>query len=194
MFSLGDEGEVNDHDYMDKICARVNQSFKELLKVANLRQNQIVVVGCSSSEIQGKRIGSSSNIYIGEAVFRGLISLIAEHKLWIAIQCCEHLNRALVVERACSEFYKLDIVNVVPQLKAGGSLATVSYQKFKEPVVVEHICAHAGIDIGDTFIGMHLREVVVPVRGSYNNIGKARLTMARTRPKLVGGERAKYLM
>jgi uncharacterized protein (TIGR01440 family) len=177
----------------DEITAKINSALAELLHIANLKPKQILVVGCSSSEIQGKRIGSCSSIEIGKGVFAGLIHLLQTNGLFLAVQCCEHLNRCLVVEKECAELYNLEIVNVVPALKAGGSLATTAYTEFKEPVVVERISAHAGMDIGDTFIGMHLRPVAVPVRPQVKSIGEANLTMARTRPKLIGGERAKYL-
>lgn len=180
-------------DLIAKISADVNSALDELLAVANLEPGEIVVVGCSSSEIQGKKIGSASSIEIGETVFSGLMPLINKEHLWLAVQCCEHLNRCLVVERDCAKQYGLEIVNVVPQLKAGGALAATAYNQFKSPVVVEKISAHAGIDIGNTFIGMHLRPVVVPVRGGLKRIGEAGLTMSRTRPKLVGGARAQYL-
>ena len=85
-----------------------------------------------------------------------------------------------------------DIVNVVPQPKAGGSFATAAYAAFSDPVAVEHIRADAGMDIGDTLIGMHLKEVAVPVRLSVKTVGEAPLVCARTRPKFIGGCRAVY--
>jgi uncharacterized protein (TIGR01440 family) len=123
---------------------------------------------------------------------KGLLPVIQENKLFLAIQCCEHLNRALVVEKACAEKYGLEIVAVMPHPKAGGSLSASAMEKFNQPVVVETITAHAGLDIGDTFIGMHLKRVAVPVRLAAKNIGQAHLTAARHRPKLIGGARAKY--
>jgi len=175
-----------------QITFQVEVALKELLAAAQLKPGQIVVVGCSTSEIGGAKIGTSSSLEIAEAVLAGLLPQIRQAGLFLAIQCCEHLNRALVVERACQERYNLEEVTVYPIQGAGGSLPYQAMQAFEDPVVVEKIQAHAGLDIGDTFIGMHLKPVVVPVRGSIKEVGAAHLTMARTRPKLIGGERARY--
>lgn len=179
---------------LEHIKSDTQKAVKELLKVANLKAGQVLVVGCSTSEIAGQKIGSAGSIEIAEAVFSGLLTYLREQGIYLAVQCCEHLNRALVVEQEAQEKYGWEEVTVVPHQKAGGSLATVAYRKFEKPVVVEEIKAHAGIDIGDTFIGMHLRKVAVPVRSEIKSIGHAHLTMARTRPKLIGGERAKYCL
>jgi len=184
---------MDKQNFLDDIRAKVNLALDSLIKDANLSTGQIIVVGCSSSEIQGQRIGSCTNLELGKSVFQGLISIIEKNKLHLAVQCCEHLNRSLVVEKVCAEQHGLEMVNVVPHLKAGGALATAAYNSFKEPVIVEKISAHAGIDIGDTFIGMHLRPVAVPIRCAIKEIGSAHLTMAMTRLKLIGGERAKYI-
>lgn len=171
---------------------RVRQALEELLAIAQLKPQQIFVVGCSTSEVMGKKIGSSSSAEAANALADGILPLIREHKLFLAAQCCEHLNRALVVEEECARMYGLEIVSVVPHPKAGGSFASVAMERFERPVVVETITGHAGMDIGDTFIGMHLKRVAVPVRIGIKNIGEAHLTLARTRPKLIGGERAFY--
>lgn len=170
----------------------VREALQELLSVAKLSPGEIVVVGCSTSEVMGERIGSASSVEVASALMKGLLPVIQENKLFLAIQCCEHLNRALVVEKACAEKYGLEIVSVVPHPKAGGSLSAAAMESFTQPVVVETIIAHAGLDIGDTFIGMHLKRVAVPVRLATKNIGQAHLTAARHRPKLIGGARAKY--
>lgn len=175
------------------ISRDIKSALTVLLGEAKLKPGQILVVGCSSSEILGKKIGSCTNYDIGKAVYQGLASLVSAEDLFLAVQCCEHLNRCLVVERDCAEKYSGEIVNVVPQLNAGGALATVAYESCRDPVLVESIRGHAGMDIGDTFIGMHLRLVAVPVRSEIKTIGQANLTMARTRPKMVGGARAAYL-
>lgn len=164
----------------------------ELLEAAQLEPGSILVVGCSSSEVSNHAIGSFSSADIGKAIFDTLYALSKEHHFYLAVQCCEHLNRAIVVEKSCAKEYHLDIVCVVPQLKAGGSLATAAYQGMENPVCVESIQAHAGIDIGDTLIGMHLRPVAVPVRTTTCTIGNAHVVCARTRYKYIGGERAKY--
>ncbi len=172
-----------------------NQSAKalvELFELANPKAGEICVVGCSSSEIVGERIGKGSSVEAAEAVYSGIAPVLAEHGVFLAAQCCEHLNRALVVERECAEKYGLEPVCVMPQPKAGGSFATSAYKNFRDPVVVEFVKAHVGIDIGDTMIGMHLRHVAVPVRISLKKIGEANLVCARTRPKLIGGIRAHY--
>lgn len=164
----------------------------QLLDYASLSEGDILVVGCSSSEIIGKQIGKDSSIDAAKAVFSGIYPILKEKNILIAAQCCEHLNRAIVTERACAQKYNLEIVAVIPQPKAGGSFATTVYQNLADPVVVEYISAHAGIDIGDTLIGMNLRHVVVPVRISQRKIGHANVVCAKTRPKYIGGPRASY--
>ncbi len=175
------------------ITLDLTKTTQELLTVANLKPRQILVIGCSTSEIAGHHIGQNSSIDIAHQVMDSLLPIAKENNFFLAIQSCEHLNRALVVEQACADKYNLEQVNVLPHEKAGGSLATVAMARFEQPVIVENISAHAGIDIGDTFIGMHLKPVVVPVRTTMNQIGHAHLTLARTRPKFIGGARAKYL-
>lgn len=164
----------------------------ELIKASELRAGDIFVVGCSSSEIVGGRIGKSSSLEAAEAVYGGIAPILKEEGVFLAVQCCEHLNRALIVERACAERYGYDAVCVCPKPKAGGSLAYTAWQNFEAPVAVEHIRAHAGLDIGGTLVGMHLREVAVPVRLSLSKIGEAAILAARTRPKYIGGPRAQY--
>lgn len=164
----------------------------ELIEAADLKQGDIFVVGCSSSEVGGEKIGTSSSRETGKAVFDAIYSVLKEKGIFLAAQCCEHLNRALVIEKECMEKYNLEEVCVVPQPKAGGSFATAAYESFVNPVVVEEIKAHAGIDIGGTLIGMHLKRVCVPVRLSVKTIGEAPILCAKTRPRLIGGERAVY--
>lgn len=176
----------------DKIKREATEAVNELLDVAKVAGGEIVVVGCSSSEIVGENIGHGSSLEAAEAAFEGIYPILRDRRIFLAVQCCEHLNRAIVVERECAEKYGLDQVCVMPQPHAGGSFATVAYKSFKEPVVVEFVKAHAGIDIGDTLIGMHLRHVAVPVRISIKMIGQANVVCARTRPKLIGGARAHY--
>lgn len=177
---------------LGELTVSVHTALQELLNVAQLNKGQILVVGCSTSEVQGEKIGKASSAEIAEAILDGIMPVVTENELYLAVQGCEHINRALVVEQECADLYGLEIVTVVPRLKAGGGLATTTYNRFKNPVMVESIQAHAGMDIGDTFIGMHLKTVVVPIRTEIKQIGNAHLTMARTRPKLVGGERAQY--
>ena len=174
------------------IAEEVESVLSELLLYASLRQGDILVVGCSSSEIVGGQIGKSSSLEAAETVYRAMAPILHKAGVFLAVQCCEHLNRALVVERACADRYGYDAVSVCPKPKAGGSLAYTAWQNFEEPVAVEHIRAHAGLDIGGTLIGMHLREVAVPVRLSKGTIGKAMILAARTRPKYIGGPRAQY--
>ena len=166
------------------------EACRELCEKAGLRKGQILVVGCSSSEICGSKIGSSSNPEMAEAVFSGIYEILQEKGIHLAAQCCEHLNRALIVEQEA--VIDREIVNVVPQPKAGGSFATAAYRHFRHPVAVEEIRADGGIDIGSTLIGMHLKRVAVPVRLDNNRIGQACVTAARVRPKFIGGERACY--
>ncbi len=177
---------------VSKVIEETEKVVRELLAEARLEKENILVVGCSSSEIDAHQIGSFSSKEIGEAVFNTINKVTKEHGLYLATQCCEHLNRALIVEKECAEKYNLEIVNVVPRLKAGGSFSTAAYEGFNNPVAVEKIQAHAGIDIGDTLIGMHLRAVAVPVRIGQKRIGDANVVCARTRYKYVGGPRASY--
>ena len=164
--------------------------MNEIIQKANLKKGCIIVVGCSTSEILGKKIGTNSAPEIAREVFNGLNLVAKENGVFLAVQCCEHINRAIVIEKDASN--NLEEVNVVPQPKAGGSLATMAYSLFSDPVVVEDIKADAGIDIGLTLIGMHLKKVAVPVRLENNRIGEAMVVGARTRPKFGGGIRAIY--
>ncbi|MBC8571116.1 TIGR01440 family protein [Zongyangia hominis] len=177
---------------MEEIRKQAKTALEELIAAAKLQAGDIVVVGCSSSEIIGEKIGTMSSVETAAAVFDEIYRVIKAHGLYLAAQCCEHLNRALIVEEACAKAYGLECVNVVPQPKAGGAFATQAYNRFDRPVAVEHIRAHAGLDIGGTLIGMHLKEVAVPLRISIRSIGEAPIFLARTRPKFIGGVRAHY--
>lgn len=180
---------------MTEIYEQVKRAVEELLAAAdNLKEGDIVVVGCSTSEIAGQRIGTASSEAIAHEVMDAILPNVRERGLYLAVQCCEHLNRALVVERACLERYDLQQVWVKPQLHAGGAMAMRAIELFHDPVMAEDVksLARAGLDIGDTLIGMHLRRVAVPIRASVRKIGEANLVMARTRPKYVGGPRAAY--
>ena len=177
---------------LNEIEQQARQAVTELLEAAHLRAGDILVVGCSSSEIMGGRIGHFSSLEAAQAAFRGIYPVLKEKNIYLAAQCCEHLNRALILERDCAEKYGYEVVSVHPQPKAGGSFATTTWDNFADPVAVEHIKAHAGLDIGGTLIGMHLRDVAVPVRLSLDHIGQAVLLCARTRPKFIGGSRAHY--
>lgn len=172
------------------IYSQAKQACEELCNVAKLKEGSLVVVGCSSSEVAGGTIGKNSNLEVAEQVFKGIYEVLSEKKIYLAAQCCEHLNRAVIVERDAVPY--AEIVNVVPQPKAGGSFATTAYKTFKNPVALEEIKADAGLDIGGTLIGMHLKKVAVPVRLSLDHIGNAILLAARTRPKFIGGCRAVY--
>ena len=175
-----------------EITAQARQAVEELLAQANLRKGNVFVVGCSSSEIVGGHIGHDSSMEAAAAVYAGIAPVLQERGIWLTAQCCEHLNRALILEREAAEAYGWEEVCVVPRHHAGGSWATTCWKHFEHPVAVEAIQAHAGMDIGCTLIGMHLKRVAVPVRLSLDHIGHAILLCARTRPKLIGGERAKY--
>ena len=172
------------------IYNQARAAIAELDEKAKLHSGSIVVIGCSTSEVMGDKIGTNSNFDIAGEIFRGLQEFAAEKGIFLAIQCCEHLNRAVITERAAVP--GAETVNVVPQPKAGGSLATQAYAAFTQPVAVEEIKADAGLDIGLTLIGMHLKKVAVPVRLENNRIGQALVVAARTRPKFIGGVRAVY--
>ena len=192
MSATGISKEIETAGQLEELRQEVRIAAEELLSAANMKPGQILVVGCSSSEIASHKIGSYSSAEIGKAVFEELYAVTKSQGLYLAAQCCEHLNRAIIIEREAAEKYGWEEVCVVPRPHAGGSWATTCWKKFREPVAVEEIRAHAGIDIGGTLIGMHLKRVAVPVRLSLSKIGEANILCARTRPKLIGGERAKY--
>ena len=183
------------HDVENKnLLAQVKEesanAARQLAETARLHKGQIVVVGCSTSEVVGHNVGSWSTPEVANAIFEGLNSVFAPMGVYIAAQCCEHLNRALIVEHEAVP--NGEIVNVMPQPKAGSSFATAAYHSFRHPVALEEIKADAGLDIGGTLIGMHLKKVAVPVRLQQNHIGQAIVLAARVRPKFIGGERAIY--
>ena len=177
---------------MSKIFNQSASAAAELVEKANLKKGDIVVIGCSTSEVIGKRIGTSGTLEVAKEIFDGLNSVFSDKGIYIAAQCCEHLNRAIIIEKEKAELLGLEEVCVVPHPHAGGSFATSAWKTMKNPVAVEEIRADAGIDIGTTLIGMHLKRVAVPLRLENNTIGEAKLSAARTRPKYIGGERAKY--
>ncbi|NLI91093.1 MAG: TIGR01440 family protein [Peptococcaceae bacterium] len=161
-------------------------------EAAVLQQGQLVVIGCSTSEILGKSIGKAGSKEVADILVPPLLHWADGLGICLAFQCCEHLNRVLVVEKKCVERYGLEPVIVVPSLTAGGAMSLAAWEKLNDPVAVEQIKAHAGIDIGDTLIGMHLRPVAVPVRIDVKHLGNAHVTLAKTRPKYIGGPRAAY--
>jgi uncharacterized protein (TIGR01440 family) len=175
---------------MSELFNQAKNVMIEIIEKAKLKKGGVVVVGCSTSEVLGKKIGTNSAPEVAKEVFSGLLEGAKENGVYLAVQCCEHLNRAIVTEREIATFY--EEVNAIPQPKAGGSLATVAYSTFTDPIVIEEIKADAGIDIGLTLIGMHLKKVAVPVRLENNKIGEALVVGARVRPKFVGGNRAIY--
>lgn len=177
---------------IEKIKANTKRVTRELLEVANLQDKDGVVLGGSTSEIIGEDLGSATNMEVAKTVVSSFYEIIKEGNYSPIIQACEHINRALVVERKYAEKHNLEIVNVLPVASAGGGFATAAMEVFKDPVVVEHVEAKAGIDIGDVFIGMHIKGVGVVVRSEIKEIGKAHLSMIRTRPRMIGGIRAKY--
>ncbi len=175
---------------INKIKEQAASAMNELCELAGLKAGDICVVGCSSSEVIGERIGTFSSPEVADALYEGIQSVLRPKNIFLAAQCCEHLNRAIIIEADAVKGY--DIVNVVPQPKAGGSFATAAYREFTNPVAVEEIKADAGLDIGGTLIGMHLKKVAVPLRLNTKQIGNARILAARTRPKFIGGIRAAY--
>ena len=176
----------------EEITRHAQIVITELLDQAKLKPGSLFVIGCSSSEMVGKRIGKGSSMEAAQAAFQGIYPILKDHGIHLAVQCCEHLNRALIMERVAAEAKGYEIVNVMPQPHAGGSFAVTAWNAFADPVAVETIQADAGMDIGGTLIGMHLRRVAVPVRTSLDHIGDAIVLCARTRPKYIGGPRAIY--
>ena len=175
-----------------KLTAQARQAAEELLQAAHLETGDIFVVGCSSSEIMGGRIGKDSSMEAAAAVLAGVLPPLQEQGVYLAAQCCEHLNRSIVIEREAAKANGYQIVSAIPQPHAGGSWATNCWQHFNDPVLVEEVRAAAGMDIGGTLIGMHIKPVVVPLRIETKKIGEAVLLCARRRPKFVGGSRAVY--
>ena len=176
-----------------EIYNQAYQAAKEIISIGKLQARDVLVVGCSTSEVTGALIGSESKPEVAENVVKGIMDACKEEGVFLAAQCCEHLNRAIIIEKEAAKERGLEIVNVKPVPKAGGSFATLAYENMKEAVAVEFIKAEAGLDIGDTLIGMHLKHVAVPVRLSLSQIGEAHLTAARTRAKYIGGPRANYI-
>lgn len=177
---------------LENITKDTKAVFDQLIETAKLKEGSIVVLGCSTSEVGGDRIGTHSSMDIAAAIYDGFFDLLKERGIYLAAQCCEHLNRALVIERELAEKLSLPIVNAVPQPKAGGSSATTAYARMDDPVIVERIKADAGVDIGGTLIGMHLKETAVPLRLPQKKVGDAFVASARTRAKFIGGARAVY--
>ena len=182
--------DVENKNLLVQVKEEAANAARQLAEVTRLHKGQIVVVGCSTSEVVGHNVGSWSTPEVANAIFEGLNSVFASMGVYIAAQCCEHLNRALIVEHEAVP--NGEIVNVMPQPKAGSSFATAAYHSFRHPVALEEIKADAGLDIGGTLIGMHLKKVAVPVRLQQNHIGQAIVLAARVRPKFIGGERAIY--
>lgn len=176
---------------MENIFRESYNAAAEIIEAAKLKKGNILVVGCSTSEVLGDKIGTNSSPEAAEYIYKGIYKAAEEKGVFIAAQCCEHLNRAIIIEREAVPF--AERVNVMPQPKAGGSFATAAYKNFKEPIALEEIKADAGLDIGFTMIGMHLKKVAVPVRLNNNKIGNATVLAARSRPKFIGGERAVYV-
>lgn len=176
--------------FLNEIKSKAALAATELIEKGSLKKGDIVVIGCSTSEVLGGVIGKNGSLDAAKVIYEALYDTFCSKGIFIAAQCCEHLNRAIVLEREAVG--TLEMVCAVPKMHAGGSFATTAYEKMNDPVLVEQISAHAGLDIGGTLIGMHLKRVAVPVRLSVKNIGKAILLAAYTRPKYIGGERAKY--
>ncbi len=183
---------MTNSEILSKIQSDAQIVLGELLEAAKLKEGDVFVLGCSSSEMIGECIGTSSSAEAAQALYSVLYKELCQRGIYLAAQCCEHLNRALVVERAVAKAQNLDIVNVVPHAHAGGASATLAYSLFSDPVMVEYVKADAGMDVGGTLIGMHLRRTAVPVKTSVRTIGCANVICARTRPRFIGGERAHY--
>lgn len=189
---MKDVYEISDKALLESIKNEAIEAANALCDAAKLQRDDLFIVGCSSSEVLGEKIGTNSSLDVADAIFEGIYSVLKEKGIFMAVQCCEHLNRAVILEKKAAEKFGYPIVNVLPQPKAGGSLGTLAFERLPDAVAVEKIHADAGIDIGLTMIGMHLKEVAVPVRLPIKKIGNATIVCARTRPKFVGGARACY--
>ena len=179
---------TNLHDLQQHLA----QALREFEQQVKFNENQLFVVGCSTSEVIGQKIGTAGALDVAQMLYEEFSRFAQKHKLYLVFQGCEHINRACTMEAAAANLYHLEPVSVVPVRTAGGSMSAYAYTQMKEPVVVETVSAHAGIDIGQTLIGMHLKAVAVPIRTSVKQLGDAVITLATTRPKLIGGERAQY--
>lgn len=177
---------------LDVIQNEIALLLSELEQQVELKPKQLFVVGCSTSEVLGSKIGTAGAMEVAEVLYKELNQFAQKHNIYLAFQGCEHINRALTLEYEAAEKYGYEPVTVVPVKKAGGSMSAYAYTQLRQPVVIEHIRAHAGIDIGQTLIGMHLKEVAIPLRTPVKQIGEAIVTVAKTRPKLIGGPRAIY--
>ncbi|MEI6286641.1 MAG: TIGR01440 family protein [Bacillota bacterium] len=178
---------------LELLRAQTKEVFEEIFAIAALQAGAVLAIGCSTSAILGKKIGSAGSTDIAQLIYPIIAGLAAEHQVNIVFQCCEHLNRAVVIDRKIALVQHLEIVSAVPKPKAGGALASLAFQSMVDPVVVEFAKADAGIDIGGVLIGMHIRHVAVPLKLEHHYIGEARIIAAKSRPKLIGGERAEYL-
>lgn len=185
---------MSNHEEVTSIASDVETIVRELAVAGGLKAGQLLVIGTSTSEVLGHRIGTSGTVETAAQIYAGIEAVRKDIGFYPVYQCCEHLNRALVLPREAADKYGLDEVAAVPVPKAGGSMAAYAYRNLPDACLVEAVQAHAGVDIGDTFIGMHLRRVAVPVRPSIRSIGAAHVTMAFTRPKLIGGVRAVYTL
>lgn len=181
---------LNLHDLQNDLTLLL----RELEQQVKFTENQLVVIGCSTSEVIGKAIGTAGALDVAQALYKEFSKFAQRHSLYLVFQGCEHINRALTMEAVAAKLYNLEPVSVVPVRTAGGSMSAYAYTQMAEPVVVESVQAHAGIDIGQTLIGMHLKAVAVPIRTSVKQLGDAVITIATTRPKLIGGERAQYIV
>src|SRR5690625_1731596 len=177
---------------LDQVKIDLNKIVNEWLELDYFNEGDLFVIGCSTSEVAGKQIGTSGSEEIDEIIFESLLPLQIEKKAHLVFQCCEHLNRGLVLEKSVQEQLQIDPVSVIPIPDAGGSMASYAFNHLENAVVIEEVKAHAGLDIGDTMIGMHLKKIAVPLRLKQKTIGNAHVTAARTRPKLIGGARAQY--
>lgn len=177
---------------LNKIEKGLDSIMKDVLEKANLKDGDLFVLGCSTSEVVGGKIGKDSNLDVGKVIIKTILANLSPKGINLAVQGCEHINRSLVVERSVAEHNGFEIVSVVPALHAGGAASIQAFKQFNDPVEVEHVTAQAGLDIGDTFIGMHVKFVQVPVRPTIQTLGSAHVTALRSRPKYVGGPRANY--
>lgn len=177
---------------LDHIQQQIALLLTEIEQQVEFKQKQLFIVGCSTSEVLGSKIGTAGAIEVAEILYEEIAKFAQKHELYLAFQGCEHINRALTMEYEAAEKYGYEPVTVIPVKHAGGSMSAYAYTRLQQPVVVEHIRAHMGVDIGQTLIGMHLKEVAIPIRTSVKQIGDAIVTVAKTRPKLIGGPRAQY--
>ena len=180
------------NELKQEIFAALTAAVDALVEAGGIQPGGMIVLGCSTSEVAGARIGKGSVPELGDVIAEAMLTACGKHGLYAAFQCCEHLNRAIVMEQAALMARGLMQVKAIPQPKAGGSVPAAAWKRLTAPVLTPFVQADAAIDVGDTLVGMHIRPVAVPLRIDTDKVGHANLVMAYSRLPYIGGSRAVY--